>query len=216
LYLRKPALPGFLLAASVLVLSTGCGLVDKAKDKADDKKKDPATDAPQAPGSSAAPAGAPTGKSASTAPGKPVDGDPNGKNYCDLMTPADLKGILGGEVTRTKNDSTLHTCRYYGAGDAPLVTVQYFFRTSTLGDTPESIVAKNPVAKTGQPITDLGPFPTLYVAAGPPPAPGTPEVYFAKTRGETILDVHVSLSPDQKNLARATHIAIARLVAAKV
>ncbi|MFE3197104.1 hypothetical protein ACWGR4_42160 [Embleya sp. NPDC055664] len=230
LYLRKPALSGLLVAASVIALSSGCGLADKVKGD-DDKKKDPATAAPQAGGSTGnttggatgAPATAPgggKGTAPATAPGTTKPGgtgnlDP--KAFCELLTPAELKGVLNTEVTRTKNDDTLRTCRYYGPGDSGLVTLQYFLRSSKGADTPESVVAKNEVSKYGKPITDLGAFPTLYVpGTGSYPAPSVPEVYFAKTHGDVIVDMHVSLSPAAKDLPRAQHIAIAKIIADKI
>lgn len=229
LYLRKPALSGLLVAASVIALSSGCGLADKVKGD-DDKKKDPATAAPQASaggGSTGGATGAPAtqpgggkGTAPATAPGTTKPGgtgnlDP--KAFCELLTPAELKGVLNTEVTRTKNDETLRTCRYYGPGDSGLVTLQYFLRSSKGADTPESVVAKNEVSKYGKPITDLGAFPTLYVpGTGSYPAPSVPEVYFAKTHGDVIVDMHVSLSPAAKDLPRAQHIAIAKIIADKI
>ncbi|MEU0935689.1 MULTISPECIES: hypothetical protein [unclassified Embleya] len=231
MYLRKPALSGLLIAASVIALSSGCGLVDKAKGD-DDKKKDSATTAPQAGGGSTggasggatgAPATTPGGGKGNTPATAPATGKPGGtvdldpKAFCNLLTPAELKGVLGTEVTRTKNDDTLRTCRYYGPGDAGLVTIQYFMRSSKLADTPESVVANNTVAKYGKPITDLGPIPTLYVpGTGSYPAPSVPEVYFAKAHGDLIVDMHVSLAPAAKDLPRAQHIAIAKLIADKI
>ncbi|MFI1579036.1 hypothetical protein [Embleya sp. NPDC020630] len=229
LYLRKPALSGLLVAASVIALSSGCGLADKVKGD-DDKKKDPATAAPQTSaggGSTGGATGAPAtqpgggkGTAPATAPGTTKPGgtgnlDP--KAFCELLTPAELKGVLNTEVTRTKNDEALRTCRYYGPGDSGLVTLQYFLRSSKGTDTPESVVAKNEVSKYGKPITDLGAFPTLYVpGTGSYPAPSVPEVYFAKTHGDVIVDMHVSLSPAAKDLPRAQHIAIAKIVADKI
>ncbi|MFF7242835.1 hypothetical protein ACFZBU_02940 [Embleya sp. NPDC008237] len=226
MYLRKPALPGLLIAASVIALSSGCGLVDKVKGD-DDKKKDPATAAPQAGGSTGGATGAPAtqpGGGKGTAPATaPATDKPGGtgnldpKAFCNLLTPAELKGVLGSEVTRTKNDDTLRTCRYYGPGDSPVVTLQYFTRSSRAGDTPESVVAKNEMSKYGKPITDLGAFPTLYVpGTGSYPAPSVPEIYFAKTHGDLIVDMHVSLAPAAKDLPRGQHIAIAKLIADKI
>lgn len=96
--------------------------------------------------------------------------------------------------------------------------MQYFTHSSKLQDTPDTIVARNKDAKFGQKITDLGAFPTVYIPAGTYPAPGTPDVYFAKphTSKELIVEVHVSLSPAQKDLSRATHIAVAKAVAGKL
>ncbi|MYW05274.1 hypothetical protein [Streptomyces sp. SID3343] len=213
MYVRKPALPGLLIAASVIALSTGCGLVDKAKDKADgdgDKKKDAA--------STGAPAAQPTGAPKPSAdPAKPAGGvDPTAKDYCNLLTTDELGAVLGAPVERTRNDDALHTCRYYGPANTNLLTVQYFARSARLEETPESVMAKNSTAKYGQRITDLGDFPSMYVPAGANPAPVTPEVYFAKLHGDLIVDVHVSLSVDRKGLARDKHLAIAKVVAGKL
>ncbi|WP_406298834.1 hypothetical protein OG948_26385 [Embleya sp. NBC_00888] len=229
MYLRKPAVPGLLIAASVIALSSGCGLVDKVKGD-DDKKKDPAAAAPQAGGGSTGGAsGAPAtqpgggkGTAPATAPetGKPGAGtvDVGAKDFCNLLTPAELKGVLGSEVPRTKNDPTLHSCRYYGPGDSSLLTVQYFTQSSRLSGTAESVAAKNDASKYGKPITDLGAFPTLYVAGdGAYPAPSVPEVYFVKPRGtDLMVEAHVSLAPAAKGLPRTQHIAIAKIVADKI
>jgi hypothetical protein len=222
LYVRKPALSGLLIAASVIALSTGCGLVDKAKDKADgdgDKNKGAtSTGAPVGSDAPTAPTAQPTGATKPSAdPAKPAGAvDLAAKDYCNLLTTDELKGVLGAPVERTKNDDALHTCRYYGPADANLLTVQYFGRSSQLGETPESVMAKNNTAKYGHRIPDLGDFPAMYVPAGANPAPVTPEVYFAKAYGDVIVDVHVSLSVDQKGLARDKHIAIAKIVAGKL
>jgi hypothetical protein len=119
-------------------------------------------------------------------------------------------------VERTKNDDTLSSCRYFGPADAKLLTVQYFSRSTRLGETPESIVAKNNTTKYGQRITELGDIPTVYCPAGKYPAPVTPEIYFAKAHGEVIVDVHVSLGLDQKTLTRDKHLEIAKLVVGKL
>ncbi|MFJ8738067.1 hypothetical protein ACIRL2_01720 [Embleya sp. NPDC127516] len=229
MYLRKPAVPGLLIAASVIALSSGCGLVDKVKGDDDKKKKDPATAAPQAGGgstggASGAPATQPGGGKGTAPATAPETGKPGGtvdvgaKDFCNLLTPAELKGVLGSEVPRTKNDPTLHSCRYYGPGDSSLLTVQYFTQSSRLSGTAESVAAKNDASKYGKPITDLGAFPTLYVAGdGAYPAPSVPEVYFVKPRGtDLMVEAHVSLAPAAKGLPRTQHIAIAKIVADKI
>ncbi|MGC0420333.1 hypothetical protein [Embleya sp. AB8] len=229
MYLRKPAVSALLITASVVALTGGCGLIDKAKgDDKDDKKddkKNAATTAPQTPGGTGgAPATQPgggQGTAPGTAPatGKPGGGtiDVNAKDFCNLLTPAELKGVVGGEVARTKNDATLRSCRYYGPADTPLVDVQYFTHSARLAGTPDSVLAKNDLAKFGQKITDLGPFPTLYVPGGGTyPAPTSPQVYFAKTHGDLVVEAHVSLTPFSKDLPRAQHIAVAKIVADRI
>jgi len=218
--MRSHAVSG-LLIAGVIVTSTGCGLIDKDDDKDDDKAdKGAASTAPSVPGAGeSAPADA-SPESGDPAPAAPGGGsaDVSGKDYCSLITPAELSAAAGVEVTRTKNDTTLNVCRYYAPGDKPLLDVQFFRHSQGLGDTPESVVAKNSVAEFGEPVTDLGAFPTLYIKGGGSyPAPSTPEYYFAKTRGaELIVDVHVRVQPQFKGMERAKHTAIAKRIAENV
>jgi len=220
-HVRSHAVSG-LLIAGVIVTSTGCGLIDKDDDKDD---KGAASTAPSVPGpGTAAPAdatpGSDTPESGAPDPTAPGGGtaDVSGKDYCSLITPADLAAASGVEVTRTKNDTTLNACTYYGPGDKPLLGVQFFRHSPRLGHTPESVVAKNPAAEFGEPVTDLGAFPALYIKGGGAyPAPSTPEYYFAKPHGdEIILDVHVRLQPEFKGMERARHTAIAKRVADSV